>query len=177
MALLIPGLTEAMVKTLAKQLHEKLKAHPGELTLTQLQTLVVQAAGHDNWQAAQHHWQTNPAPISPASLTAAEEAMQAAFHQVLHSAQEHLSDARIGSRTGLAELPQSLNVLALICSIAQQPTAEAFAQEAYTLAKQVEGEFPFESEEDLDAIEALVKKTSEAFNPKLHGTAGSASHE
>ena len=162
MSLLIPGLTEAMVKTLAKQLHEKIKAHPGELTLTQLQTLVVQAAGHDNRQAAQHHWESKPAP-----LTAAEQAMQAAFHQVLHSAQEHLSDARIGSRTGFAELPQSLNVLTLICNIALQPVGEALAREAYTLAKQVEGEFPFESEEDLDAIEALVEKTSQAFEPRL----------
>lgn len=177
MALLIPGLTEAMVKTLTKQLHEKLKAHPGEVTLIQLQTLVVQAAGHENWQAAQDHWESNPAPIRPAPLTAAEEAMQSAFHQVLYSAQEHLSDARIGSRTGLAELPQSLNVLALICNIALQPTAEAFAREAYALSKQVEGEFPFESEEDLDAIEAIVEKTCQAFDPQLHGTADFVSHD
>lgn len=172
MALLIPGLTEAMVKTLARHPHEKLKAHPGELTLTQLQTLVVQAAGHDNWQAAQHHWESKPAP-----LTAAEEAMQAAFHQVLHSAQEHLSDARIGSRTGLAELPQSLNVLALICNITLQPVGEALAREAYTLAKQVEGEFPFESEEDLDAIEESLEKINQAFHPQVQGTADFVSHD
>lgn len=171
MALLIPGLTEAMVKTLTKQLHEKLKAHPGTLTLTQLQTLVVQAAGHENWQAAQDHWESNLAPASTAPLTAAEEAMQSAFHQVLGSAREHLSDARMGSRSGFAELPQSLNVLALICNIALQPTAEAFAREAYVLSKQVEGEFPFESEEDLAVIEALVEKTSQAFDPRQHGAA------
>ena len=61
MPLLIPGLDEVATKKLAKRLRKSLVEHPGVPSLTQLQTLLVQAAGHADWYAAQGHWEAQKA--------------------------------------------------------------------------------------------------------------------
>ena len=65
MPLLIPGLTEGAAKKMAKRLHKALTQHPGTPSLTQLQTLLAQAAGHADWYAAQRYWATSPVPPNP----------------------------------------------------------------------------------------------------------------
>lgn len=62
MPLLTPGLNEATVKTLTKRLHKSLKAQQGTPTLTQLQTLMAQAMGHQDWHAARLFWESPPPP-------------------------------------------------------------------------------------------------------------------
>jgi hypothetical protein len=61
MPLLTPGLNEATAKTLTKRLHKSLKAQQGTPTLTQLQTLMAQAMGHQDWHAARTFWESPPA--------------------------------------------------------------------------------------------------------------------
>jgi len=65
MPLLIPGLDEVSSKTLAKRLHKSLKKQENAPTLTQVQTLLVQAVGHADWHAAQTYWQR---PVSTARV-------------------------------------------------------------------------------------------------------------
>lgn len=62
MPLLTPGLNEATAKTLTKRLHKSLKAQRGTPTLTQLQTLMAQAMGHQDWHAARLFWESPPPP-------------------------------------------------------------------------------------------------------------------
>lgn len=62
MPLLTPGLNEAAAKTLTKRLHKSLKAQQGTPTLTQLQTLMAQAMGHQDWHAARTFWESPPSP-------------------------------------------------------------------------------------------------------------------
>jgi len=65
MPLLVPGLDEAATKTLAKRLQKSLKQHSGTPSLAQLQTMLVQAAGHPDWYSAQRFWQARPHAWTP----------------------------------------------------------------------------------------------------------------
>ena len=103
MPLLIPGLHEAAAKTLAKRLHKALVQHPGVPSLTQLQTLLAQAAGHTNWHAAQRFWADTATrsrgerPIDSDSVEQARFAFYGAkerFDIYMPQALQHLDDSQ-----------------------------------------------------------------------------------
>lgn len=102
MPLLIPGLTEGAAKKMAKRLHKALTQHPGTPSLTQLQTLLAQAAGHADWYAAQRYWATSPVSHHPSLPSFQDEDSEHLEQRFRNHINEQTASQAIGVHLPLA---------------------------------------------------------------------------
>ncbi len=166
MPLLIPGLDEAGAKTLTKRLHKSLKSHEGTPTLTQLQTLMAQAMGHQDWHAARLFWE-NPAPATRTPTIDGEHAEEVEDH--LRACLELLEQARQGEYNALLLFHQSLrNVEQALLDHGQSRHAEKLIECAKNLPAPDNGS----DAEHIERLERLVLRTQIELWPDIgHGKA------
>lgn len=107
MPLLISGFHEAAAKTLAKRLHKALARNSGVPSLTQLQTMLVQAVGHADWYAAQRYWAKAPArdwDEGAGSPEPDEQGARERFDMYMPQALRAMEDSRNPARVTMGSL-------------------------------------------------------------------------
>lgn len=174
MPLLIPGLDEAAAKTFTKRLLKGLKSHPSTPSLTQLQTLVAQAIGHQDWHAAQVHWaQPSALPVATPVLSSApktlpiDNAKREKMEENLLAVDDLVTLIRQGSRGRAEQLERCLDTLSHQCDTFGLSFAGVLFNWAQERARRLAESFPFPDELDLMGLERQVLRARQAIYPVL----------